>query len=264
MVMGLVLVPTVFAADPPGVINITASGLNGGTIAVNTVAPYVTDSLSLTSTGSFALQQSNRFVATGQWTGDGNDIDRTATFIGTGSIATLSNYLSTDPWAVGMANLASSVTATGTGGLHQNLYFDQNYGGVYTQSQWAKQRNMQVDASGNYIIDVNNIGASIAPSLGSFPTGTLPAYAFDIDSTAVSGSTILQFNPNMAIGREALSNNADHGTWTGMNTNFVLQYTGAPVINNTYQSGVAVPPVTSVVILIDLLNHTITGYGIIK
>jgi len=123
---------------------------------------------------------------------------------------------------------------------------------------------MQVDATGNYYIEVENIGASLAPSLSSMPGGVLPAYSFDINSKATAGSTILQFTPNMAIGREALSNNADHGTWTGMNTNFILQYVGAPVINNTYQAGNAPPGSTSVTIIEDFINKTVTGYGIIK
>jgi hypothetical protein len=264
VIMALVIPTSAMAADPPpGIVTINASGNNGGTVVVNSVMPYVQDSLTLTSNGVFGLNQSNRFLATGQWTGDGNDIDRSATFTGTGSINTISSYLSTDPWAVGAATLTSSVTSVGTGGLHQNLYFDQNYGGVYTQSQWAKQRDMQADASGNYVIDVNNVGASIAPSLGSFPGGVLPAYAFDINSKATTGSTILQFNPNMAIGREGLSNETDHGRWTGMNTNFILAYTNAPIIGTTIQAGAA-PGGGIFTITVDTINKIITGYGTIK
>jgi hypothetical protein len=250
----------VFAADPPpGVVTINASGNNGGTVIVNTVAPYVHDSLSLTTTGAFGLNQVNRFVESGAWVGDSNDIDRSATFSGTGAITAISNYLNTDPWWQGSFTTIGSVVSTGTGGLHQNLAFTYYNSGAYSQDQWKKQRDMQVDATGNYIVDVSNVGASINGALAPIN----PAYAFDINSKATSGSTILRFPSVSVNGYQALSNTASHNAWTQMNTNFILSYIGAPIINTTIQAGVA-PGGTNMVITVDTINKIISGYGTIK
>jgi len=252
------------AADPPeGVVNVNASGTNGS-VSITTVAPYVNDTLTLTTTGTFAVSQSNRFVPTGPWTGDGNDIDRTATFVGNGSVSTTTNYLSTDAWALAAANLNTSVTASGsgaTGTIHQNLYFDQNYGGVYTQSQWAKQRNMEIYAGGDYVLTVSNIGASIAPSLGSMPSGSLPAYEFEIIAASATGNAGLHFDNTLSTtGYQALSNNGDHGTYTGVSANFVFAYTNSPVVDITTQTVIG----GSIAIIEDFLNRTISGSGTIQ
>ena len=280
LALAVMLVPSaVFAVDPPpGVVIVHEVGLNGGTVGITTVTPYVQDTFSLTTaTGSFGVDQVSRFVATGPYTGDGNDIDRSATFVGTGSINTVSNYASTVPYSVGSATLTSAVTATGAGAagaLHQNLAFDQNNGGVYTQSQWAKQRDMQIEGYGDYYLDVNNTGMSLTPSLSSLPSsGT--AYSFDINSDASAGQTLLLFAPTLATtGYEALSNNADHGQYTGVSLNFILQYLGSPVIKNTVQFGNGEVggyvdqwthfTGTNYAITENFITKTITGYGIIK
>jgi len=261
LVLAVMLIPTtVFAADPPpGIVTINASGLNGGTVTVNSVMPYVQDSLTLTSTGAFGLNQSNRFVESKAWAGDGNDIDRTATFAGTGAITAISSYINTDQWTQGASDLSCSVVSVGTGGLHQNLTFNQNASGAYSQDQWKKQRDMQVDASGNYIIDVSNVGASIYNTL--LPIS--PAYAFDIESKATDGLTILQFPSVSVNGCQALSNSSSHNAWSQMSTNFILAYTGAPIINTTIQSGVA-PGGGTFTMNVDTINHIVTGYGTIK
>jgi hypothetical protein len=215
----------------PGVVNVNVGGM-GGNVTITTQAPYVNDQLQLVAPGAFSVNQSNRFASVGQWTGDGNDIDRIAAFTGTGTINASSSYLSTDAWSVANAALTATVSATADGGLQQNLSFDQNNGGVYTQSQWSKQRSMQLSAGGTYTIGVSNIGASLAPSLGSMPVGAQPAYNFSIDTSATSGASNLLFSPTLATtGFQALSNNADHSQYTGMSTNFQLDYSDSPVVN---------------------------------
>jgi hypothetical protein len=215
----------------PGVVNVNIGGTNGN-ITITTQAPYVTDQLKLVAPGTFSVDQSNRFASVGQWTGDGNDIDRIAAFNGVGSVTAVSQYLSTDPYAVANATLGAAVQATANGGLQQNLSFDQNNGGVYTQSQWSKQRSMQLSAGGDYLISVSNVGASLAPSLSSMPVGSQPAYNFSIDTSATSGASNLLFSPTLATtGFQALSNSGDHGHYTGMSTNFQLDYSDSPVVN---------------------------------
>ena len=267
LVMALVLVfalsVSCFAANPPGVVNVIASGTNSD-VTVTTVAPYVQDTLALTTTGTFNVQQSNRFVESAAWAGDGNDIDRTASFTGCGTVSTVSNYLSTDAWSVAAANIKASVTASGVGALgeiDQNLHFDQNVGGVVSQDQWKKQRSMDIYAGGTYLLDVSNVGASLAPSLGSMPSGSLPAYSLDINASATSGNVGLHFDNTLSTtGYQALSNNADHSQYTGLSTNFALAYTGAPVVNVTAQT------VTSgnITIISNFVNSTVSGYGTIK
>jgi hypothetical protein len=139
------------------------------------------------------------------------------------------------------------------------MTFDQNNGGVYTQSQWSKQRTMDVYAGGNYTLDVSNIGASIAPSLGSMPSGSLPAYSLDINAAAVSGNVGLHFTPAIG-GSQSLSNNGDHSQYTGSSANFVLAYVGAPVVT----VGVVDVQGGSISIINNFLNSTISGSGTIK
>jgi hypothetical protein len=242
----------------PGVVNVNVGGTNGN-VTITTYAPYVTDKLTLVAPGAFSVDQSNRFTSVGQWTGDGNDIDRIAAFNGTGTITTQSDYLSVDPYALANASLSTSIGATANGGLQQNLTFDQNHGGVFTQSQWSKQRTMQLSANGDYAINVSNIGASIAPSLGSMPVGAQPAYNFSIDTSATSGTSNLLFSPTLATtGYQALSNNGDHGTYTGVSTNFQLDYTDSPVANINGHS------VISGTVDITQVPGSVMGSGLIK
>jgi hypothetical protein len=176
----------------------------------------------------------------------------------------VTSYQSTDAWSVAAATLEASVVASGvgaTGAIDQNLHFDQNAGGVVSQDQYKKQRSMDVYAGGTYLLDVSNIGASLAPSLGSMPTGSLPAYSLDVNASATSGNVGLHFDNTLGTtGYQALSNNADHGTYTGMSTNFVLAYTGTPVVNVTAKT------VTSgdITLINNFINSTVSGYGTIK
>jgi hypothetical protein len=255
----------VFASSPnttdPGVVNISAGG-NNGSVGITTVNPYATDTFNLTTTGTFSTTQSSRFTASGQWTGDENAIDRTATFNGTGTITTDSDYYSGTAWSVGAANLDATVTSDTSGGLQQNLNFDQNGGGVwnlYPGQPWATNRTMEIAGTGNYTLDVSDTGASIAPSLGSFPAGTLSAYVFGINASATSGGTDIQFAPSIN-GDQALGNNADHGQYTGMSTNFQAAYTGSPVININTQDVQS----ENMNIIDNFLNNTVTGDGTIQ
>lgn len=215
----------------PGAVNVSVNG-NNGNVTIHTLAPYVQDTLNLAAPGAFSVDQTNRFTSVGQWTGDGNDIDRVAAFSGSGTISASSSYQSMDPYSVGASNLDASVSATANGGLQQNLTFDQNEAGVYTQSQWSKQRTMELSAGGVFLLSASTTGASIAPSLGAMPSGALPAYSFGVSASAATGAADLQFLPTLATtGYQGLANNSDHGQYTGVNTNFQLTYSDSPVVN---------------------------------
>jgi len=213
----------------PGAVNVSVGGINGN-VTINTQLPYAQDTFNLQAVGPFSVDQTNRFVATGQYNGDGNDIDRLAAFgSGPGTITTNTVYKSTDPYSVGASNLSTALSATDSGGLQENLHFDQNQAGVFTQDQWKKQRSLQMSTSGAATWDVNNVGASIAPSLGSFPTVPPSAYLFDVNASTASGTTNLLFSPGN--GSQALSNQSDHSHYTGVSLNGQVDFTGAPVFN---------------------------------
>jgi hypothetical protein len=214
----------------PGVVNVSIGG-NGGNVSIQTFAPYVNDTLTLNAPGAFSVDQSNRFTSVGQYTGDGNDIDRVAAFNGLGTVTAVTNYQSTDPYAVANAQIYATLSADANGGLQQNLTFDQNHGGVFTQDQWKKQRSMQLSVGGNYSFEVADTGASLAPSLSSMPVGPQPGYSADINGSAAGGTANLLFSPGN--GNQALSNNGDHGQYTGVSLNAQLDYTGSPVMNVT-------------------------------
>jgi hypothetical protein len=57
MVFIFALAGACFAAPPPGVVNVTASGTNSS-VTVTTVAPYVNDTLALATTGTFVVELS--------------------------------------------------------------------------------------------------------------------------------------------------------------------------------------------------------------
>lgn len=217
----------------PGVINVSVNG-NNGNVTVNSQMPYVNDSVNITAANAFSFDQSNRFQTVGTWTGDGNDIDRVAAFNGPGSINATSGYQSTNPYSVGLSTTTVSLTASDNGGLQQSQHWDQNQAGSFTQDQWSKQRTTQLTAGGAYNYDLSVVGASIAPSLGSFPAGSLPAYTFDANVSAASGSSSLLFAPGN--GNQGLSNQSDHSHYTGVSLNGQLDYTGAPVGNFTAHS----------------------------
>lgn len=220
----------------PGAVTVSVNG-NNGNVSINSQMPYANDSVNITATKAFSVDQTNRLQSVGTWTGDGNDIDRSVAFGGgAGSISALSSYQSSDPYSVGLSTTTVALTASDNGGLQQSMHFDQNQAGSFTQDQWSKQRTTTLSAGGaTYGYDISVLGASIAPSLGSFPSGTLPAYSLDVNvASTTGGSSSLLFAPGN--GNQGLSNQSDHSHYTGVSLNGQIDYVGTPVANITAHS----------------------------
>lgn len=217
----------------PGVVNVAIAG-NNGNVTINSITPYVNDTLNAQSTGAFSVNQTNRTDPTAQYSYNANTISRTAAFAGVGSVSAVSNWQSDTPYALGLSTLSATLSATAGGGVQQDLQFDQNNGGVFSIDQYKDQRTMQVSGAGVYNFAVTDTMASIAPSLASMPSGSLPASNFGVSASGTTGSANLLFSPTLGTtGYQALSTSNDHGKYTTLSTNFQLDSTDGSVVNVT-------------------------------
>lgn len=145
---------TVALADgpPEGTVNIDMQGDNYG-FNVHTSTNHVPwDSFSGNASSTLHMHQTVRYIPSGAWTYDGNDIDRWAHFWGNGRIDVATNYYN-PPGGYNDADsiLYAYVECTGSEGyLSQNLNFSGGTGGVKDVDQWKKQRDMDIWANGDY------------------------------------------------------------------------------------------------------------------
>ena len=285
VVLTAVLATGAFAAGP-GTVTVTAGGNGGGSINVTTYEADGTsgDTLAVTSDGAYCVNQVDSFVNTtgnaytsnngeiSRTVGIGNDVDSQSA--ADGSIATTTGMESTQPYYLYDATTTTNTTTTGGGAyLQEGLAFsDESGSGVsgvasYYYYPWEIVDNtMTLNANGNYSLDVNDTGASIAPSLGSMPSGSLPACSLDVNSTASSGNSTLEFTPTADSPQSGsacaggLSNTTDHGQNTTLTTNFILGWTGTPAVS----ANVSTVAGGNMSIVENFVNNTVTGSGYIQ
>lgn len=155
VVFCLCLSNVAFADAPPlGTITTTMTG-NNYDFEVHTYHANGYDLFKGEASGALDMYSQFRFVESGAWKVDADDIDRWADFTGSGQIGAYSSWNTSNQWLRGESQMNAFVVSDTSAFFGQKVHFDQHRGGVWEVDQWGKQRDMFIEAAGSYEMGFN-------------------------------------------------------------------------------------------------------------
>lgn len=227
-------------------INIDMDGNNYDFEVVTRMNDLTFDGFVGEANSSLTMHQTVTTQESAQWASDAPDIDRFAEFYGDGGIYARSEYNSSAQWSWGEHTTESFVESDTHGLLGQNLHFDGNWGGIKDVDQWKKQRNMNIEAEGEYELGFRAVDDRHEPSNWNF--------GFHASDSSSSGNLYV----NTAFG----STEHGSGQWhvfDTFNVDSAFSFAGNPTINN-YWTAIRGG---SIQVVVDLINNIVSALGTI-